>query len=127
MTDRLKDHEVIALLEQVQATGHIGSWIVELDGSDHLRWSAETYRIFGVSEEQFGGKSEDFFALVHPDDASAVRAASASAVAGRAPYDIPHRIVRPDGGVRWVHERAEIVRGPDGRALRMIGTALDIT
>ena len=38
-----------------------------------------------------------------------------------------HRVRRPGGGVRWVYEQAEIVRGASGRPLRMIGTVQDIT
>src|SRR5262249_374238 len=49
------------------------------------------------------------------------------ALVGQSAYSIDHRIVRPDGSVRWVHEQAEVERAADGRALRMIGTVQDIT
>ena len=32
------------------------------------------------------------------------------------PYDIEHRVVRPDGSVRWVHEKAAIAARPAGPA-----------
>jgi two-component system cell cycle sensor histidine kinase/response regulator CckA len=114
-------------LEQAQEVAHIGSWVAELDGSDRLGWSAESHRIFGVALGDFDGSSEAFFALVHADDRDAVRAASASAVRDSRSYDMAHRIVRPDGSVRWVHECAHIVRDAGGRAVRMIGTVQDIT
>jgi two-component system cell cycle sensor histidine kinase/response regulator CckA len=116
-----------ALLEMAQEIGHIGSWVAELDESDRLGWSAETHRIFGVPPGQFAGSSAAFFAFVHPDDRAAVRAASDAAEAESRPYDIEHRVVRPDGTVRWVHERAAIVRDPLGRAVRLVGTVQDIT
>src|SRR5262249_11437003 len=68
-----------------------------------------------------------FFAAVHPEDAATVGQASAAAIRGEAPYHIDHRIVRPDGTVRWVHEQADVVRDESNRPLRMIGTVQDIT
>ncbi len=116
-----------AFLEKAQEIGHIGSWVTELDGSQRVGWSAESHRIFGVPLGRFEGTSAAFFELVHPDDREPVRSARDAAVAGRQPFDIEHRVVRPDGSLRWVHERAAILRDPEGRALRMIGTTQDVT
>ena len=116
-----------AFLEKAQEIGHIGSWVSELDGSDRLGWSAETHRIFGVPPGQFEGSITAFFTFVHPDDRAAVRAAGDAAADNGPPYDIEHRVVRPDATVRWVHERAAILRDPHGRPLRMVGTVQDIT
>jgi two-component system cell cycle sensor histidine kinase/response regulator CckA len=123
--EALEQHR--AFLEKAQEIGHIGSWVAELDGSGRLGWSEESHRIFGVPIDQFGGSSEAFFTFVHPDDRAAVRAASDAAAASGQPYDIEHRVVRPDGSVRWVHEKAGIQRDAQGRPLRMIGTVQDIT
>jgi PAS domain S-box-containing protein len=116
-----------AFLEKAQEIGHIGSWVAELDGSDRLGWSAESHRICGMPPAAFDGRSATFFSLVHPDDRAAVEAASESAIADKQPYDIEHRLVRPDGTVRWVHEKAAIQRDAQGRALRMVGTVQDVT
>jgi PAS domain S-box-containing protein len=126
-TPRPTLEESIALLEKAQQVAHVGSWVAELDGSDRLSWSPETYRIFGVTPGRFAGTSEAFFALVHDDDRESVRAASAAALDESRPYDIDHRIVRADGTVRWVHEQADIVRDSQGRPVRMIGVVQDIT
>jgi PAS domain S-box-containing protein len=123
--EALEQHRTF--LEQAQEVAHVGSWVAELDGSDRLGWSAESHRIFGVPIGTFEGTSEAFFAFVHADDREMVRAASAAAIAGGKPYDIEHRILRLDATVRWVQERAHIVRDAQGRALRMIGTVQDIT
>jgi len=130
--DRPTPEDILArqhqlLLEQAQEVAHVGSWVAELDGSDRLGWSAESHRIFGMPPGTFAGTSEAFFAFVHADDHDAVRAASAAAIGGDKPYDIEHRIVRADGSVRWVHERAHLVRDAEGKPLRMIGTVQDVT
>ena len=125
IADALAQHQTF--LEQAQEVAHIGSWVAELDGSDRLGWSAESHRIFGVPLGEFAGSSEAFLAFVHADDRAAVRAASEAAAAGGPPYDIEHRLVRPDGTVRWVHQKASILRDAQGRALRMVGTVQDLT
>jgi two-component system cell cycle sensor histidine kinase/response regulator CckA len=116
-----------ALLEKAQEVAHIGSWVAELDGSKRLSWSAETYRIFGVSVGDFPGTTDAFFLLVHPEDTVAVRAAIERAIEQHQQFDIEHRIVTGAGDVRWVHERADVIRDADSRPVRMIGTAQDIT
>ena len=56
-----------------------------------------------------------------------MRRASEAATASNAPYDVEHRIVRADGTVRWVQEKADVLRDASGRATRMVGTVQDIT
>jgi PAS domain S-box-containing protein len=116
-----------AFLEQAQEVAHIGSWVAELDGSGRLGWSAESHRIFGVPFGAFEGTADAFYALVHPDDRDAVRGAADAAIATGATYDIVHRLMRPDGTIRWVHEQAKILRDEHGAPIRMIGTVQDIT
>ena len=116
-----------AFLEKAQEVARIGSWEAALDGSDRMAWSAEAHRIFGVPPEAFDRTSASFFARVHPADVDTVRATGIAAIEHDRPYDIEHRIVRPDGTVRWVHECASVVRDQAGRARRIIGTVQDIT
>jgi PAS domain S-box-containing protein len=123
--EALEQHR--SFLEMAQEAAHIGTWVAELDGSDHLGWSAETHRIFGVAPGQFAGNSEAFFTFVHPDDREMVRAAKRAAMAARAPYGVEHRIVLQDGRVRWVHAHANVLSDSQGRGLRMVGTVQDIT
>jgi PAS domain S-box-containing protein len=123
--EALEQHQ--AFLEQAQEVAHVGSWVAELDGSERVGWSAESHRIFGVPLGTFEGTTEAFYAMVHPDDREAVRAAADAAVANAAPYDIVHRLKRPDSTIRWVHEQAKILSDADGRPIRMIGTVQDIT
>ena len=123
--EALEQHR--AFLEKAQEVAHIGSWVSELDGSDQLTWSVETHRIFGVPLGEFEGTSTSFFARIHPADVETIRAASRTALEHQRAYEIEHRILRSDGTVRWVHQRADISRDRHGRGVRMIGTVQDIT
>lgn len=118
--------EKYKLLEETQAVAHVGYWISGPDDPDSLEWSAETYRIFGVEQGAFDGRVETFFSMVHPGDLEAVRRAGRVALAGHAPYNVDHRIVRPNGAVRWVHEEAQITVDRAGQP-RMLGVVQDIT
>jgi two-component system, cell cycle sensor histidine kinase and response regulator CckA len=115
-----------AVLEKAQAVAHVGSWVWTPGGAPELAWSAETFRIFAVGAEEFDGSMDVFRRRVHADDLERVDAAARSAIGLERPYSIDHRIVRPGGEVRWVHQEAEIVRGSDG-VVRLFGAVQDIT
>ena len=119
--------ESLTLLEKAQEVAHIGSWISEPRRSPNLTWSRKTCEIFGLTEDQFDNNAETFFAMVHPEEREVVRRAGATAMATGEPYSIDHRVVRPDGGIRWVHERAAVLRDQRGTPARMIGIVQDIT
>ena len=121
-------HESQAKLEKAQEVAHIGSWVsTPTPVGGQLTWSRETCRIFGLTEDRFDNRIETFFAMVHPEDLEAVKEANRAALAGDKSYDIEHRIVRPDGSVRWVHEQADIVRDAEDKAVSMVGVVQDIT
>ncbi len=114
-------------LEKAQEVAHIGSWISEPSASGRLTWSSEACRIFGFAEHEFDGRVETFFRCVHPEDLERVQEASRAALAGEKPYRVDHRIVRPDGSVHWVHQRAEVLRDAAGAPLSMVGVVQDIS
>jgi two-component system cell cycle sensor histidine kinase/response regulator CckA len=115
-------------LENAQRIAHIGDWVFDVT-SGRLSWSEEVFRIFGVDADLFVPSAEGFYALVHPEDRERCRSINEAALRGEnsGRTDHEHRIVQPDGRVRWVHERAEVIFGADGRAARLAGTVCDIT
>jgi PAS domain S-box-containing protein len=115
-------------LKKSQEIAHLGSW--ELDfATNHLSWSDEVYRIFGLEPQEFGATYEAFLEVVHPDDRAAVDAAYSSSVReGLDTYEMEHRIVRKaTGEVRYVHEKCEHFRDESGRVVRSVGMVHDIT
>ncbi|AWI52108.1 diguanylate cyclase [Aquabacterium olei] len=111
-------------LLNAQAVAAIGSWHVDLR-SGQTQWSDEAYRLYG---REPGGpvNYEAFLEAVHPEDREEVDSAWRAALAGR-PFRIEHRVVRPDGTVRWVESRGKLQRGHDGRVVKAFGTVYDIT
>jgi len=101
----------------------------ELDlASNHLSWSDEVYRIFGLAPQAIEADYNLFLQAVHHDDRAAVDAAYSELLhEGRDSYEIEHRIVRPSGEVRFVREKCEHFRDETGRIVRSVGMVHDIT
>jgi len=119
-------------LAAAQRITHCGSWeldlgdLVDLD-RNRLRWSDEVFRIFGYEPGTIEVTNANFFRAVHPDDRDRIGAAVRAAIERGTVYSLDHRVIRPDGSVRIVHEQSEIQLDGSGRPLRMIGTVQDVT
>jgi PAS domain S-box-containing protein len=121
-----------AMLKEAQRIARFGSWEIDLinlediDANPHF-WSDEVFRILGYKPGEVKASGEAFFRSVHPDDRSAVQEAAHAAVRNKGTYEFDHRVVRPGGEIRFVHEEAHILSDPSGKPLRMVGIIQDIT
>lgn len=121
-----KQQESENRLKEAQRMAHIGNWELDL-ASNKLNWSDEIYRIFEINPAVFGATHETVLNAVHPDDREPVDRAYAISLATRTPYQITHRLLMPDGRVKFVNEVCETSYDDSGNALRSIGTVQDIT
>ncbi len=112
-------------LDRAQRIAQMGNWDWLIQ-EKRLFWSEGIYRLFGVDATEFKASYQAFLDRVHPDDRVAVEAAVSRAMETGQSYAIDHRIVRPDGSVRVVHESAEVQMEGD-IPVRMIGTVQDVT
>jgi len=113
-------------LVKAQQVAHMGfiEWNLKTDA---IYCSDEAYRIFGlIREAEFMGP-DMISRVVHEDDLERVKNGLERAILGLGKYDTSHRIVRPDGGVIWVHAQAELIRDADKDADVLLGTMVDIT
>lgn len=113
------------LLYESQRIAHIGSWRYDMTG--RLTWSDEMYHIYGVSPDTFNPKTESFFNLIHSDDRPAMQAWIDACLAGEKPGELEFRIITPDGIVRYISGRGELIYDDMNRATYLAGTAQDIT
>jgi PAS domain S-box-containing protein len=96
------------------------------------RFSASCRALWGLADDE-APTPERLVARMHPDDRPLVRQVRASLVAGGSgSFDLQHRIVLPDGRIRWIHARGRTLfeAAPDGgprRAVRALGTMIDVT
>jgi PAS domain S-box-containing protein len=112
-------------LEEAQSLAKLGHWSADFT-SGELQWSDEIYRIFGQDPACFTPSIEAFDQAVHPDDLELVNK-SVRRAATTGVHDVVHRIVRPGGEVRYVHELARSQTGADGQVTRLTGTVQDVT
>jgi PAS domain S-box-containing protein len=134
LRDLSEQHAVHQALERSEAhmrlavdAARIGTWEIDLQGTTQsLTWSAGYADTFGVRLEQLPQTTEELYALVHPDDHSAVRAAFLASVRDDAPLRIEFRL-RGEAGWHWHEIHGRALRAPDGRALRIGGIGMDTT
>ncbi len=116
-----------ASLAKAQAIAHVGHWDWNII-SGRLAWSDEIYRIFGLQPQQIESTYQQFLQHIHPADQEAVQKAVESALACvDCQYEVEHRILRPDGEVRYVLERGDVMRNELNEPISMVGTVQDIT
>lgn len=129
ITDRKQIEEALRRrdrqLVEAERIGQMGSWELDLL-TNRFEWSDEIFRIFEIDPTTFGASYEAFLNLVHPDDRQSVDQAYTHSVRSHMPYQITHRLLLADGRVKWLDERGETFYD-DGRALRSLGSVLDIT
>lgn len=122
--ERLKRRE--NELASAQQIAQLGSWIWDIP-SDTINWSEELCRIFGLDKDDFKLNYEGILERIHPEDLDMVTKLIEAAYHNLAPFEFEHRIIRPDGEVRTLLARGEVICDAQGVPLRMVGTGQDIT
>jgi len=101
-------------------------WSISADLSQTLYLNSSAERIYGRPVAEFFVNPLLWFEIIHPEDQLKVKAAIASLIeTGR--YEFEYRILRPNGEVRWIQDRAHLVYDRNGQPLRYDGIATDIT
>jgi PAS domain S-box-containing protein len=109
-----------------QRVANIGSWDLDIR-TGHLHWSDQIEPMFGFARGEFAATYESFLQSVHPQDRQRVVDSVSASVNEGADYDVEHRIVWPDGTVRWVAETGDVIHDEKGQAVRMLGIVQDVT
>ena len=115
------------IMKNSQEIAHLGSF--EFVAADQTTiWSEEEYRIYGLDPN---GPSPEYNVMlekcIHPDDAKLLHDTFKAAMQNQGVYELEHRIVRPDGSVRYVYDKAHPYFDEQGNLLRYVGATLDIT
>lgn len=122
------EHQLIQTnrkLKTAQKLAKLGYWESNLK-TQKLFWSDNVYNIFGVSPDSFEVTFESFFEIIHPEDRELFIVTRENSIRHHASFKLEHRLLLPDGSVRWVRERGEIVK-ENGTVTGMEGTVQDIT
>lgn len=119
-----KLHRSATYLSEAQRLSHTGSfgWKVS---TGEIAWSAETFRIF-----EFDAATKPAMELilqrVHPEDRNLVRQTIEQASQDGRDFDFQHRLLMPDGSVKYVHIVAHSEMDTS-RELEFVGAVMDVT
>jgi PAS domain S-box-containing protein len=117
----LHDHFALAL-----AAGQLGTWRWDMATSLTV-WDAALEQLFGLEPGAFDGTMDAWVALMHPEDADHALAVVELAVSERAPYELEHRVIWPDGTVHWLYCRGMVTFDDEGNVTGTIGCTGDVT
>jgi PAS domain S-box-containing protein len=130
MTERKKAERVVQESQERfrQLAEHISEvfWMTDPE-KQHMLYISSAYEdIWGQSCESLYASPQSWLDAIHPEDrARVLDAALHKQVIGT--YDEQYRILRPDGAVRWISDRAFPIRDSSGIVYRIVGLAGDIT
>jgi len=127
ITDRKRAEEALRqsqfYLNEGERLAHMGSWAFNDTG--HY-WSDELYKICGLDPKNGAPTVEQYLALIHPQDRSAIAESIKRMLEEHRGFDQVERIIRPDGQLRYLRAVAVPVV-EQGVFKGFIGTTMDVT
>lgn len=106
--------------------GRLGAWEWSIP-TNRVRWSPMLESIHGIAPGSFAGSLEAAHRDIHPEDREQVHAATAQSLSGQREHHVQYRIIRPDGQVRWLETRGQLVTDARGEPVQVVGVCHDIT
>jgi two-component system cell cycle sensor histidine kinase/response regulator CckA len=100
--------------------------LMNADANETLYASPNYERIWGRSLKDLYANPRAWIEFIHPEDRPHVEAAMDRLIKGE-PISVDHRIIMPDGSVRWMQHGGYPVRDAEGRVQRLLGSSRDIT
>ena len=113
-------------LELAARAAHLGVWDWDIR-KNRMVWDDRMCELYGLEGEEFAGTYATWLEGIHPDDRAGVSRRVGEALRGTSGFDAEFRVVRGDGAVRHVRAYAQVVRDPNGAAVRMAGVDYDLT
>ena len=130
VTERKQAQEALKASEERfrQLADHIREvfWMSNADKSKIIYVSPAYEEIWGQTCSSLYAAPRNWVEAIHPDDRKrALENILTKQVTGE--YDEVFRIIRPDGSIRWIQDRAFPIRDASGSVYRIVGIADDIT
>jgi len=117
------------LSEQLHAAveaGGLGTWRWNLS-SGEVVWDERLEALCGLPSGGFDGSFDTFVSSVHPDDRELVMAAIDDSLGRKSTYRVEHRVVWPDGSLRWHARVGGVTVDEHGDVTGTVGCVMDIT
>lgn len=118
--------EINRKLQTAQQISKLGYWEMDMV-SQELFWSDEVYHIWEVTPQTFQVNRSSFYNSIHPEDVKRFAEILELAASRDKGLDVEYRILIPDGSIKHVFQRIEVVTDEAGVPVRYEGTVQDIT
>lgn len=118
--------KLLVSLNEAQQVGKIGSCDMDWQ-TNNVWWSEETYRIFGITPQEFVPSFEANGKFIHPDDLEKYIKLFEHTLQSGELLNIDVRLVTNDGLVKPCNVRGKVICDDSGQPIRFIGTIMDIT
>jgi PAS domain S-box-containing protein len=116
-----------AYLAEAQKITHTGSWAYDVATRRVTYSSEEHHRLFGFDPAAGMPGAGDWVRRIHPDDRETAIQTMEQTIRDRRHYELEHRVVHPDGTIKFVHTIGHPVFSPSGDLVEVVGTSTDIT
>jgi PAS domain S-box-containing protein len=110
------------LAENIQAV----FWMIDAQTQQVLYLSNAYETIWLMSSESVFQNHSNWLEAIHPDDRPHLETVFFE-LKRTGQYDEQYRIIRPDGSIRWIRDRAFPIKNEAGELVRVAGIAEDIT
>ena len=100
--------------------------LMNADATETLYASPTYERVWGRSLKDLYANPRSWIEFIHPGDRPRVEAALERLLKGE-PVSVEHRVIMPDGSIRWMLHGGYPVRDAEGRIVRLLGSSRDIT
>lgn len=113
-------------LKQAQEIAHLGNWELSFI-TNSSRWSDEAYKIYGITSHNFDHTFDSWLSFVHPEDLPHVMSIIKKGYETLEDYTMYHRIIRPDGAIRYIYGESHFEFDHNGKPIGLYGISQDIT
>ena len=131
VTERTRSEEALrqseSYLAEAQRLSHTGSGAWRVPEGDALYLSEEWYRIYGFDPKEGLSAWERRLPRMHPEDRAKVGEAKDRAISEKSDYEVEHRILLPDGTVKYTHTVGHPVLNASGEVEQFVCTMMDVT
>ncbi len=130
LAERKRNEEVLhsseARLRLALEAAQMGTWDWDIL-TNNIVFSDQLAPIFGFPPGSYHSTYEDFLNFVHPKDRKRIAQAVTLTLENGSDYEVEFRVLLADGTVHWVGSKGQVYYDKTGRAMRMVGVAMDIT
>ncbi|NQV79862.1 MAG: PAS domain-containing protein, partial [Alphaproteobacteria bacterium] len=125
-------------LLEAQSNAHIGSFEMTFPRQDApidrqtleqipFNWSNEVFHIFGLDPTETDANLAAYLKVIPPEDRDSFATTIVNNLVADGPFSVVRKIYRPNGEMRWIESRGDVVSKEDENFVRMTGTIQDVT